>query len=216
MEQGELERLRAHYAGLSDEELVRAHRFGPEGFREPVIWELVRAEHARRIADGRLSDAAAPTTLGSPPAEPQYKGVGGWLLLLCLGFTVFSPLISLASLVTEYREASQYFDQVPGLLVITVIDTLLVVGLMAFSLYAGTGLWTLRPGAVRIAKRYLVCFLGYHAVVAILPFMAGLPSEATEAIVAQVAMETFRAVIAVAVWYSYLNRSRRVRATYET
>jgi hypothetical protein len=165
-----------------------------------------------------IPDAAnqqpAPPPLTSTPAEPRYKGVGGWLLLFCLGLTVFSPLLTIGSLAASYSDSSQYFDQFPGLLVVTVIDTLLSVGLMAFSIYAGTGLWRIRPGAVQMAKRYLLCFLGYHVVAAILPFMAGLPSEANEAMIAQIAKDTFRGVIFVAIWYSYLNKSKRVSATY--
>ena len=85
---------------------------------------------------------------------------------------------------------------------------------MAFSVYAGTGLWSIRPGAVHMAKRYPLHFLGYHAVAAILPFMAGLPSAANEAMIAQGAKDTFRGVIYFAVWYSCLNKSRRVSVTY--
>ena len=137
-----------------------------------------------------------PSTLTPAPAEPLYKGVGGWLLLLCLGLTVFSPLITLGSLAVGYSQSSKYFDQFPGLLVIVVVDTVLSLGLMAFSVYAG--------------------FLGYHIVAAILPFMAGLPSAANEAMIAQVAKDAFRGVIFFAVWYSYLNNSKRVSATYHS
>jgi hypothetical protein len=160
-------------------------------------------------------DQAAPPPL-SPAAsvEPRYKGVGGWLLLLCLGLTVFSPLITLVSLATSYSVSSQYFDRFHGLLVITVVDTLLSAGLMVFSVYAGVGLWSIRPGAVRTAKRYLLWFLGYHAVAAILPFTAGLPSAANDAMIAQVLKDTVKGVVYFAIWYSYLNRSERVRATY--
>jgi hypothetical protein len=156
---------------------------------------------------------ATPLT---PVSAPQrYKGVRGWLLLFCLGLTVFSPLITLVSLALGYNESSKYFGQFPGLLVVTVIDTFLSLGVMAFSVYAGIGLWRIRPGAVRMAKRYLLCFLGYQAIAAILPFMAGLPSAANEAMIMQVAKDTFRSVIYIAVWYSYLNKSKRVQATYE-
>ena len=85
---------------------------------------------------------------------------------------------------------------------------------MAFSVYAGPGFWSIRPGAVHMAKRYLLYFAGYHSVAAILPFMAGLPSAANEAMIAQVAKDTYRGVIYFAVWYSYLNKSRRVSVTY--
>ena len=147
--------------------------------------------------------------------DERYKGVAGWLLFFCISLTVIGPLITLGSLVGAYSDSSKYFNQFPGLLAITVIDTILSLGVMGLSIYAGIGLWRIRPGAVQMAKRYLLCFLGYHAVTAFLPFMAGLPSAANEAMIAQVAKDTFRGIIYVAIWYSYLNKSLRVRATYE-
>ena len=137
------------------------------------------------------------------------------MLLFCLVLTVFSPLITVGSLAFGFAGSSEYFAQFPGLLVITVVDTILSVSLMAFSIYAGVRLWGIRPGAVRMAKIYLLCFLAYLAVSAVLPFMAGLPSAANEAMIGEVARDTFSGVIYFAIWYSYLNKSQRVRATYQ-
>jgi hypothetical protein len=142
------------------------------------------------------------------------QGVGGWLLFFCLSLTLFSPIFSLGSLVTSYSESSPYFNGFPGLRVASVIDVSLSVGLMGFSIYAGVGLWRLRASAVQTAKRYLWCFLGYQAIAAVLPFMAGLPSAANDAIMTQVAKDTIRAGVYFAIWYSYLNKSQRVRVTY--
>jgi hypothetical protein len=153
---------------------------------------------------------ATPTT----PVVPRYKAVGGWLLLFCLGLTVFNPLMSLFSLAASYRESAPYFGQFPGLLVVTGLDTLLSLGLMAFSIYAGASLWRLRPGAVRTAKSYLMWFLAYQAVAIVLPFMVALGSTPDETIVGQTVKGAFRGIIYVVIWYSYLNRSERVRATY--
>jgi hypothetical protein len=129
---------------------------------------------------------------------------------------VINPLITLVTLAASYSEVSQYFDTFFGLLITTVIDTFLSVGLMAFSIYAGVGLWRIRPGAVQTAKKYLLWLLAYLAIAAVLPFMAGLPSAANDAMIAEVAKGTFRGVIYFAIWYSYLNKSQRVRGTYES
>lgn len=149
-----------------------------------------------------------------PPTQPKYKGVRGWLLLFCLSLTLFTPLMTIGSLGAGYSESSKYFDQFPGLQVITMIDIYLSLGVVAFSIYAGTGLWGIRPGAVQMAKRYLLSFLGYHAITSILPFMAGLPSAANEAMIEPVAKEALRGVIYFTVWYLYLNNSKRVKATF--
>ena len=98
----------------------------------------------------------------------------------------------------------EYFDQFPGLLVITAIDTLLSLGLMGISVYAGTGLGSIRPGAVQMAKRYLLCSLAYLAVASILPFMAGLPSAANEVMAVEVFKDVIRGIAYFAIWYAYL------------
>lgn len=65
-----------------------------------------------------------------------------------------------------------------------------------------------------MAKRYLLCLLGYFAVTAILSFLSGLPSAANGAMIAEVVKNTLRGVFYFAIWYSYLNMSERVRSTY--
>ncbi|PYV92332.1 MAG: hypothetical protein DMG05_04840 [Acidobacteria bacterium] len=165
-------------------------------------------------------DETTNATSGQPvlppvtPVEPRYKGVGGWLLFFCLGLTVFNPLMSLFSLAGSYRESAPYFSQFPGLLVVTGLDTVLSLGLTVFSIYAGASLWRLRPGAVQTAKRYFLWFLAYQAVAIVLPFMAALPSAPDETMIAQTVKGAFRGIIYVIIWYSYLNKSERVRATY--
>ena len=208
----DIDQLRNRLSNLNDDE-VRKIAFANSHQYYPDTVQVAREELIKRGYDIRQEEnEAADTSLA--PAEPRYKGVGGWLLLLCLGLTVFTPLLTIPLLAMGFIESSKYFNQFPGLLIITVTDTVLCLGLMVFSIYAGTGLWSIRPGAVQMAKRYLLCFLGYKAIAAILPFMAGLPSAATKAMIGTIAMDTLRGVIYFAVWYSYLSMSKRVIATY--
>lgn len=55
VDEQELQTLRTHYSGLADPDLVDAYFLGPDGFRGPEIWEIVRAEYAHRVAIGALS-----------------------------------------------------------------------------------------------------------------------------------------------------------------
>jgi hypothetical protein len=169
-----------------------------------------------RIVPNQNQHIVTPSLLESGSVVPRYRGVGGWLLFFCISLTVLGPLATLAAFIMVYKEVSQLFNQFPGLLLVTYIDVFLSLSLMALSVYAGIGLWRKRPGAVLMAKRYLFCFLGYQAIATILPFMAGLPPAANEAMYADVGKDLFRAVLYFAIWYSYLNKSQRVQATYES
>jgi hypothetical protein len=96
-----------------------------------------------------------------------------------------------------------------------VLDGLLSAGVMAFGIYAGVSLWTIKRNAVAIAKAYLVVYLIASAVSnLILPLMAGLPAEATGAIVRQGLSAMVWPYVGFSIWNSYLNKSRRVKATF--
>jgi len=147
-------------------------------------------------------------------SEPIVRKVGGWLLLFCLSLTIFSPLLTIIMLLISYSEVSQYFYRFPGLMHITVIDTVLSLALTIFSIYAGIALWSIKRNAVRIAKTYLLVFLGYVIVAVFLPFLADLPSAANEVMIAEGLKGAFRSFIYFFIWFSYLNKSKRVKATY--
>jgi ABC-type spermidine/putrescine transport system permease subunit I len=85
---------------------------------------------------------------------------------------------------------------------------------MTFSIYAGISLWRVKPGAVSLAKKYFLTVLAYAVIAAFLPFLAGLPAAANSAMIPDVAKDTIRLLVYAAVWYSYLNKSVRVKATY--
>ncbi len=144
----------------------------------------------------------------------QIKSVGGWLLLLCLALTVFSPLRTLITYVISSEDNLRLFDLYPGWKVVFYIDASLSVLLMIMSIRAGLALWTIKPKAVQIAKNYLLLYLGYSIIASILPFFAGLPSSSNNLIVQEMAKGFFQSLIFFIVWYKYLSVSKRVKATY--
>ncbi|HEY5590142.1 MAG TPA: DUF2569 family protein [Paludibacter sp.] len=146
----------------------------------------------------------------------KYKSVGGWLLLLCFALTIGSPLRTLYNLITSYNQTSQYFSQFPGLQNLLYIDGFLSIGLMILSIRAGIALWNIKTGAVKIAKNYLLIYLGYAVIAIFLPFTAGLPSEANDAMIPEVAKGAIQSLFYFGIWFWYLNVSKRVAATYLT
>lgn len=144
----------------------------------------------------------------------KYGGVRGWLLLLCLVLTLGTPIGTFYNLFSSYRESVEYFYLFPGLERLFYIDGLLSLALIILSIRAGIALWTLKPGAVKTAKNYLLIFLIYTVIAILLPFTAGLPAEVNEIMIPEVIVSTLQSVIFFGVWYSYLKVSKRVKATY--
>ena len=145
--------------------------------------------------------------------QPKYKGVGGWLLLLCLTLTIFRPLFTLIGLVSALNTASLLSTQFPSFFTFVVIDTILSVGLMCFSIYAGVALWTVKSGAVKIAKTYLLVFIAYAVIENFLLFTVGLPSQ-SDIVLEEGIKQIIRSAAYFFVWYAYLTKSERVKATY--
>jgi hypothetical protein len=85
---------------------------------------------------------------------------------------------------------------------------------MSFGIYAGVKLWRIRSGAVTTARIYLLCLLAYNVGSLGLPFLLGLPSEYSQRLLMEAVPGFVPTMIGIAIWYSYLTQSRRVRATY--
>lgn len=141
-------------------------------------------------------------------------GVKGWLLLFCLSLTIFSPIRTFYYLFTSYDELASLFYLFPGVKNLLYIDGTLSIILMIISIRAGIALWSIKPGAVKTAKNYLLFFLGYTVIALFLPFTAGLPAEANEVMIPEMAKGGIKALIYFGIWFWYLNVSTRVAATY--
>jgi hypothetical protein len=171
-------------------------------------------EAARRKSPEELAKLAQHEQELVAAEAARYVGVRGWLLFFCLSLTVFSPIASCVSLWFGYQSVSQYADMYPGIKRVAMIDFPISIAMMCFSIYAGVALWRRKQNAVRIAKAYLLTFFGYTVVAVFMPFMAGLPSAANEAMILEVIKGLARNALYVSIWYMYLKQSKRVRATY--
>jgi hypothetical protein len=143
-------------------------------------------------------------------------GVKGWLLLLCLILTIISPAAHLGQLEMEWQEFNSLFGTYPHLRDAVVIETLLTLGLMAYSIYAGFVLWSFKFGAVKIAKSYLLAWLICSiARPFIFVSIADLPTAFIDEILDEGGKNVVISILTFAIWFTYLYRSKRVRATYQ-
>src|SRR5262249_28386467 len=135
------------------------------------------------------------------PSVNPARGVGGWLLVLCLLLLVWQP-ISLGLV------ASNTLDSLPvggSPLALLLLTRLLVTG---FGIAAGLAMLARRPGAVTIAK----ISLGLSAAVDL--FVYATPYFPTNRAPGQTIYYAAASLGYYAIWLIYLFRSKRVRATY--
>jgi hypothetical protein len=146
--------------------------------------------------------------------DPKLRGVRGWLLLLCLNLVVFDPTAVLLNLFMSTGSTASDFDRHPELLRLSLVAGVPMIALMVFSLYAGLCLWRVAPGAVAIARKYLICLFFFSVFSLFLPDMVGVTEKAHPGMSAANTFGVVVTTVHVAAWYLYLNLSKRVKATY--
>jgi len=141
--------------------------------------------------------------------------VKGWLLYLCIGLTILSPLFTVANIARGFSAASRLADRLPGFMTAMAIDSVLAVLIMALGIFAGASLWAVKPHAVRLAKLYLI-LVPVCTVLEVVVSLAILPSRATATFtfIEKSTISVLGSLFYAWLWSSYLKESKRVKATY--
>jgi hypothetical protein len=147
--------------------------------------------------------------------DERYKGVKGWLLLLCISLSVLDPAAIFFNLMYATDVLKSDFDKHPALFRLVLTGGLCSIGLIIFSVYAGISLWRTHPRAVTYAKRYLICASAYSLISLYLPRMMGMPDQEQQAISAVSSLNTLVTIAYMAAWYGYLMWSKRVAVTFK-
>jgi Protein of unknown function (DUF2569) len=147
-------------------------------------------------------------------AEPV--AVGGWLLWLCFVLTCLFPATSLYHIFSRTIPSLINPNTPVRMLPIFIVFPVLFIPIAVFSFFAGLKLWLVRPGAVKFAKNYLLTYLGAHIayflvwVYWILIFQPNQFARFAD----MGRWYLVNPILSVALWYSYLKRSKRVRRTF--
>jgi hypothetical protein len=144
----------------------------------------------------------------------DYKGVRGWLLFLCLSMAILSPMTGLVSLMAVTNGLKPYFDQDPALFNLVLIEGICNICLFVYSMYAGFSLWRVAPNAVTSTKRYLVVLFHYSFFSIFFPQLVGLSEKTLAEIYKANPIYNVMVMLEAFVWYLYMRRSKRVKATY--
>lgn len=146
--------------------------------------------------------------------DVKLNGVKGWLLLLCLTLTVLDPSAVLFNLFYITSSARPHFDRNPELFRLILVSGVCRIALMVFSMYAGLSLWKRLPGAPVVAIRYFRAVVLYSVFVLFLPLLVGVPEDTYREMSGVNSANSMVTVLYVALWYLYMKKSKRVKATY--
>ena len=151
----------------------------------------------------------SPTVVSRPAfskLDTSPQGVGGWLLFLCVALTIIAPLfdlkIGIKALTNMLSSRSLTLSTASRLASVAAVYT----GLALYSSMAGLRLWLLKPNAPHFAKTFLIISTTTVITLQLILYAAGVHVD-----ILRVAFGRF---VALVVWYSYLQTSRRVSATY--
>ena len=88
---------------------------------------------------------------------PNYRGVGGWLLFFIIYVTILKP-VWIGYL--AFHEWNQYRSEpTPVSFPLLQITWPIRIAISLFGIYSGVALWRVQPGAVRIARAYLLAVI---------------------------------------------------------
>jgi hypothetical protein len=153
------------------------------------------------IPSGAAREAAATAVASAPsettalhPIRKELQGVGGWLLLFCIGLVVLNPLLILVRVINAAN------TDVRGMV--------LEFSLAAFGIVVGIFLWNARL----VAFTLLWIYFGVVAAFALLGIIAFAVSPAP--VESQNLVFSIRPLIYVFMWFLYFRTSERVRAIF--
>lgn len=160
-----------------------------------------------------IANKRSPQTLSDTGSFNKYKGVKGWLALFCLSLIIIGPLLFLIGIPITINMIKEN----PKLADFKVISYIkIVIGLILTILSIRTGIYLLniKPNAVKIAKQYLTISLIFSFVTIFLDNAVKLPYDLEKSKMISTAVSIVMSFISFGIWYSYLNVSKRVIATY--
>ena len=162
------------------------------------------------------SDLKRPLLRRKSAGAFRNEGVHGWLLLLCLMLTVVGPLISTWLVASEYRQLAPHFADSRSLQVATFFSIAITACSVAFGVYAGLRLWSIKPRAVNIAKASLLFGLAVEILTTSIQTAIAPASPAEGQLFYEVMMSLVPSLIFFTACFAYLNKSTRVEATYQS
>jgi Protein of unknown function (DUF2569) len=155
-----------------------------------------------------MSTGELQTTRSDGPSAE----VGGWLLLLCFNLTVVYPATSLYAIFVHAVPKLVGIHS-PRLTLLLSVYCVVFTAVAIFSFIAGLKLWTVRLDAVRFARRFLWTFVIANIAYFVFWIIVIQPNQRLS-FAEMLWYHVVGPIPQMALWYFYLEHSKRVRATY--
>lgn len=147
--------------------------------------------------------------------DVRYKGVKGWLLLLCVIITILTPLNAIVAGIIDFiiaanpslRYSNFSYSQSRNISTLLTVDGFILLGMACFSFISGLTLWMEKRYAPKLVK--ILLLTAFIRTVINLPLFQAF-NVPTNQLVVPIIVTGFWGFI----WYMYLISSKRVRATY--
>ncbi len=178
------------------------------GFCMLIPFILSLANHP--FSNGNIAESQQGLEMTGDTSSPYY-GVHGWLKFFVIVNIYVSPIIFAIQQIIGFIGLSNLAGRYPGILVVGIIEAGVGIFLVIKWIMIALRLRDITPGVVQEAKRWLLIVLGWNLLSTVLAFLSGMDPED---IAPSAIKGLFQGIIAFAIWYSYFNVSKRVKATY--
>jgi hypothetical protein len=156
-----------------------------------------------------LNTAETQAIRSDPTVPPE---VTGWLLFLCLNLTLVYPATTLYHILT-HTVPTLIRSQNPAFTVLLSVYSITFTTVAVLSFIAGLNLWLVKPHAVRFARRQLWTYLITNIAYFVFWVVVAKPHQSLS--LAEMGWyHVVGPIPSFALWYFYLEHSKRVRATY--
>ena len=155
--------------------------------------------------------------IGYPASADQNPiGIGGWLLLFCVGLTIIGPLYSCCWINANWQITQIKFDHMPNLKLAAVWENAGMLALVVYGFVVGLMIWRGNANGREIAKKYLIIRLLSFILIEIVTIMllGSKPHHSFTVVNYGVACPAIGEIFYFLIWWLYFKKSIRVRNTY--
>ncbi len=153
--------------------------------------------------------APGPST-DADTVNPLY-GVHGWLKFFVVVNLYIAPVLFVLRHIMAWMGFMMLAEDAPGIIPVGLIETGVGGFLMVKWINIARRLRDIVPAVVQEARTWLMISLGWTILSTPLAFISGLD---VEDVMLGAIKQILGGIISFAIWYSYFNVSKRVRATY--